>query len=82
MEALLGSREEVLTPKIGTGKGLICGPSLVTKCHSAGNLLRGFGKNACGRQYTIIRQRECFALERGNVREYVMTWPEYREGTN
>jgi hypothetical protein len=26
----------VLTPKIGTGKGLTCGPSLVKKCHSAG----------------------------------------------
>jgi hypothetical protein len=26
----------VLTPKIGTGKGLACGPSLVKKRHSAG----------------------------------------------
>jgi hypothetical protein len=26
----------MLTPKIGTGKGLTCGPSLVTKCHWAG----------------------------------------------
>jgi hypothetical protein len=25
----------MLTPKIGTGKGLTCGPSLVTKYHSA-----------------------------------------------
>jgi hypothetical protein len=28
----------MLTPKIGTGKGLTCGPSLVTKCHSAGKI--------------------------------------------
>jgi hypothetical protein len=45
-----------LTPKIDTGKELTCGPSLVTKCHSAEkNLFRGFGKDACGRQYAIIR---------------------------
>jgi hypothetical protein len=35
----------MLTPKNGTGKGLICGPSLVIKYHSAKkDLLRGFGK--------------------------------------
>jgi hypothetical protein len=28
----------VLTPKIGTGKGLTCGPSLVTKYHSAAKI--------------------------------------------
>jgi hypothetical protein len=28
----------MLTPKIGTGKGLTCGPSLVTKCRSAGKI--------------------------------------------
>jgi hypothetical protein len=28
----------MLTPKIGIGKGLTCGPSLVTKCHSAGKI--------------------------------------------
>jgi hypothetical protein len=28
----------MLTPKIGTGKELTCGPSLVTKCHSAGKI--------------------------------------------
>jgi hypothetical protein len=26
------------------------------------NLLRGFGKDACGRQYTIIRQKDCLRL--------------------
>jgi hypothetical protein len=35
----------MLTPKNGTGKGLTCGPSLVTKYRSARkDLLRGFGK--------------------------------------
>jgi hypothetical protein len=28
----------MLTPKIGIGKELTCGPSLVTKCHSAGKI--------------------------------------------
>jgi hypothetical protein len=28
----------VLTPKIGTGRRLTCGPSLVTKCRSAGEI--------------------------------------------
>jgi hypothetical protein len=28
----------LFTPKIGTGKGLTCGPSLVTKYHSAGKI--------------------------------------------
>jgi hypothetical protein len=28
----------MLTPKIGTGKGLTCGRSLVMKCHSAGKI--------------------------------------------
>jgi hypothetical protein len=28
----------VVNTKIGTGKGLTCGPSLVTKCHSAGKI--------------------------------------------
>jgi hypothetical protein len=28
----------LLTPKIGTGKGLTCGPSLVTKNHSTGKI--------------------------------------------
>jgi hypothetical protein len=28
----------MLTPKNGTGKGMICGPSLVRKYHSAGKI--------------------------------------------
>jgi ribosomal protein S14 len=44
--------------------------------------LEAFGKDACGREHTIIRQGDCFALERESVREYVMTWPEYKEELN
>jgi hypothetical protein len=40
----------MLTPKIGTGKKLTFGRK---------NLLRGFGKDACGQQYAIIRQKDC-----------------------
>jgi hypothetical protein len=48
----------MLTPKICTGKGLTCGPSLVTKKpFGTENLLRGFGKDVCGRQYVIVRQK-------------------------
>jgi hypothetical protein len=55
----------MLTPKIGAGKGLTCGPNLVTKCHSAEkNLLRGFGKDPCGRQYAIIRQKDCLRFQK------------------
>jgi hypothetical protein len=28
------------------------------------NLLRGFGKDACGRQCTIIRQKNCLCLKK------------------
>jgi hypothetical protein len=54
----------MLTPKIGTGKGLTCGPSLVKNAILRQNLLKGFGKNACGRQYAIIRQEDCLRLKK------------------
>jgi hypothetical protein len=44
--------------------------------------LNAFGKDACGRERAIIRQKGCFALGRASIREYVMMWPEYKEGTN
>jgi hypothetical protein len=44
--------------------------------------LKAFGKDACGQEHTIVRRKGCFALGRGNIREYVMMWPEYKEGTN
>jgi hypothetical protein len=50
----------MLTPKIGTGKGLTCGPSLVTKYHSTGKIFsEDSAKGACGWQCAIIQQKEC-----------------------
>jgi hypothetical protein len=49
----------LLTPKIGTGEGLTCGPSLVTKYHSAGKIFSEDSvRDDCGRQCTIIRQKD------------------------
>jgi hypothetical protein len=39
-------------------------------------------KDACGGEYIIIRQKTCFTLGRGSIRECVMTWLEHKEGTN
>jgi hypothetical protein len=72
----------ILTPKVGTGKGLTCGPSLVKNAIQQENLLKGFGKDACDRQYAIIRQEDYLRLKKGSFREYVMTWPGCKEGTN
>jgi hypothetical protein len=55
----------MLIPKIGTGKGLTCGPSLVKNDIRQENLLGRFGKDACGRQYAIIRQKDCLCLKKG-----------------
>jgi hypothetical protein len=53
---LRGSRVmSVLTPKIDTGKGLSCGLSLVKNAIRQENLLKGFSKDTCGRQYAIIQ---------------------------
>jgi hypothetical protein len=50
----------LLTPKNGTRKRLTYGLSLVMRYHSAReNLFKGFGKGACGRQYSVIRQKDC-----------------------
>jgi hypothetical protein len=70
----------MLTPKNGTGKGLTCGPSLVTKYHSTRkNLLRGFGK-VCLRSAMHYRSaRGLCALLEGSFRECVMTWPDSRK---
>jgi hypothetical protein len=72
----------MLTPKIGTGKRLTCGPSLVGEYHSARGFVKAFGKNVCSREHVIIRQKGCFTLGRGSIRECVMTWLEYKEGAN
>jgi ribosomal protein S14 len=68
----LGHWSKVLTPKIGTGKRLTW----------AEFGKRAFDKDACGREHAFIRQKGCFALGRESIREYVMTWPECKEGTN
>jgi hypothetical protein len=67
----------MLTPENGTREGMTCGPSLVTKYHSAReNLFRGFVKGACGRQCAIIWQKDClrftrkFSGMRGDVARY------------
>jgi hypothetical protein len=57
-------QRSLLAPKIGTGKGLTCGPSLVKNAIRQENLLKGFGKDACGRQYPIIRQKECLRFKK------------------
>jgi hypothetical protein len=50
----------MLTPKNGKGKGLTCGPSLVMKYHSAKNIFSEDSvKDAYGREYAIIRQKDC-----------------------
>jgi hypothetical protein len=72
----------LLTPKIGTGKGLTCGPSLVTKCYSAGkiSLEDSVKMLAVGNKHHLAKG--LFALLKGSFRECMMTWPRYKEGTN
>jgi hypothetical protein len=43
---------------------------------------KAFGKGICGQEYVIIRQKSGFTLGGGSIRECVMTWLEYKEGTN
>jgi hypothetical protein len=72
----------MLTPKIGTGKGLTCGPSLVKKHHSTGNSPKRIRQRYLR---LVVRHHSAeglFALEKGSFREYVMMWPGYKEGTN
>jgi hypothetical protein len=51
---------KLLTPKFGTGRSLICGPSLV-KNPSGGRKVssKRFGRGARGRQFASVRQRDC-----------------------
>jgi hypothetical protein len=70
----------MLTPKIGTGKGLTCGPSLVVKYRSAGkNLLRGFGKE-CLR--SAMHHHSAKGLFEGSFRVLRDDVVRYKEGTN
>jgi hypothetical protein len=72
----------MLTPKIGTGKGLTCDPSLVKKHHSAGNSPQGIRQRYLRSVMHHHSAEGLFALEKGIIQEYVMTWPGYKEGTN
>jgi hypothetical protein len=68
----------LLTPKIGTGKGLTCGPSLVVKYRSTGkNLLRRFGKE-CLR--SPMHHHSAKGLFEGSFRVCVMMWSDIRKG--
>jgi hypothetical protein len=72
----------MLTPKIGTRKGLTCGLSLVEKHHLAGNSPQKIRQRHL---WSVVRHHSAeglFALEKGSFREYMMTWPGYKEGTN
>jgi hypothetical protein len=70
----------MLTPKNGTGKRLTCGPSLVTKYHSAKkNLLRGFGKGCLRSAMRHHSAKGLFVLLKGSFRECVVTWPDIRK---
>jgi hypothetical protein len=71
----------MLTPKIGTGKGLTCGLSLVTKYRLPGKkLLRGFGKECMRSAMHHHSAKRLFVLLKGSFRECVMTWPDIRKG--
>jgi hypothetical protein len=69
------------TPKNGTGNGLICGPSLVMKYHSARkDLLRGFGKRCLRSAMRHHLAKGLFVLLKGSFRECVVMWPDIRKG--
>jgi hypothetical protein len=71
-------RFNVLTPKIGTGKGLTCGPSLVAKYHSARKIFsedKGCLRSAMHHHSA----KGLFALLKGSFRECVVTWPDIRK---
>jgi hypothetical protein len=73
----------MLTPKIGIGKGLTCGPSLVMKCHSTGKISSEDSVKMLVVGNTLsFGRRTVWALKKGSFRECVMTWPGYKEGTN
>jgi hypothetical protein len=72
----------MLTPKIGTGKELTCGPSLVTKCHSAGKICPEDSTRMLAVSNTLSFGKRTVYAFKGSFREYVMTWPGYEEETN
>jgi hypothetical protein len=69
----------VLTPKIGTGRRLICGPNLVTNSIRQGKISSEDSAEmpAVGSMFWF--GKGLFALD---SRDRVVTWPELKEGTN
>jgi hypothetical protein len=64
----------MLTPKIGTGGSLTCGPNLVKKSRPAEvDFFKRFGRDACGQQFCFRSARGLFALI---SRDLLVTWPE------
>jgi hypothetical protein len=72
----------MLTQKIGTGKELTCGSSLVTKCHSAGKISPEDSARMLAVGNTLSFGKRTVYAFKGSFREYVMTWPGYKEETN
>jgi hypothetical protein len=69
------------TPKNGTGKGLICGPILVIKYHSARkDLLRIFSKRGLRSAMRHHSAKGLFVFLKGSFRECVLMWPDIRKG--
>jgi hypothetical protein len=67
----------MLTPKIVTGKGLTCGPSLVTKCHSAGKIfsedsvkMLAVGNTPSFGKRTVCAYERKFSGMQGDVARY------------
>jgi hypothetical protein len=55
----------LLTPKIGTGKRLTCEPNLAEEHHSAGGFPQSIRRGVSGREYIVIRQKNCSTGESG-----------------
>jgi hypothetical protein len=70
----------VLTPKIGTGKRRHVSRIWQKNAIRQEVFLKAFGRGVCGREYIVIRQKNCSTDESGSIREFVMTWIGYKEG--
>jgi hypothetical protein len=70
----------VLTPKIGIGERLICGPNLVTNPVQRGGRFLQKIRQRC------LRSAFCFRSAKGLFAliswDRIVTWPEQKEGTN
>jgi hypothetical protein len=69
----------VLTPKIGTGRRLICGLNLVTNSVRQGKISSEDSAEMPTVGSLFRSAKGLFALD---LRDRVVTWPERKEGTN